>query len=244
VNPAGAKGAPAPDPAAHAAEVLTTLLRARGVQVDGPPRSGPAPAGATTIVEVPSRTVRELVGETLAFSDNTSAELLLKELGKAKGSGGTTQAGTAVVKQWLVDQGLPTDGLVLVDGSGLSDQDRATCALISTVLQRGGPDGLLAQGLARPGQPGTLDDRFTGADLKDRVRAKTGTLRNVSALSGWLTATAGTPLQFSILENTGPREVQAADLDVQGDLLRALLPYPQSPPRDQLVPRAPVAATG
>jgi serine-type D-Ala-D-Ala carboxypeptidase/endopeptidase (penicillin-binding protein 4) len=244
VNPAGAKGGPAPDPAAHAADVLTTLLRARGVQVDGPPRSGAAPAGATTIVEVPSKTVRELVGETLAFSDNTSAELLLKELGKAKGSGGTTQAGTAVVKQWLVDQGLPTDGVVLVDGSGLSDQDRVTCALISKVLQRGGADGILAGGLALPGQPGTLDDRFTGADLRDRLRAKTGTLRNVSALSGWLTTVTGSPLQFSVLENTGAREVQAADLAVQGDLLRALLAYPQTPPRDQLVPRAPVAATG
>ena len=179
IDPNGTKGAPAPDPAAHAAAVLTSLLQARGVQVGGSPRSGAAPAGVTTIVEVPSLTVRELVDETLAFSDNTSAELLLKELGVAKGGAGTTQAGVTVVQDWLTAQGLPTDGVVIVDGSGLTDQDRVTCTLISRLLLRDGSDGLVAQGLARPGQPGTLDDRFTGADLKDRVRAKTGTLKNV-----------------------------------------------------------------
>jgi serine-type D-Ala-D-Ala carboxypeptidase/endopeptidase (penicillin-binding protein 4) len=241
VDPKGSGGAAAADPAAHAASVLTQLLRARGVQVGGPPVSGTAPAGATTIVEVPSLTVRELVDETLAFSDNTSAELLLKELGHAKGGAGTTEAGLAVVRTWLTDQRLPADGVRLVDGSGLSDQDRLTCRLLADLLARGGPDGALAQGLARPGRPGTLDDRFTGADLRDRLRAKTGTLKSVAALSGWLDTTSGRPLRFSILENTDGRDVQAADLSVQGDLLRALLSYPQSPPADQLGPRAPVA---
>jgi D-alanyl-D-alanine carboxypeptidase/D-alanyl-D-alanine-endopeptidase (penicillin-binding protein 4) len=241
IDPNGAKGGAAPDPAAHAAAVLTQLLQARGVQVDGPPTSGAAPATTTTIVEVPSLTIRELVDETLAFSDNTSAELLLKELGAAKGGAGSTAAGLKVVEQWLTAQGLPTDGVTLVDGSGLSDQDRVTCALLSALLQRSGPDGELAKGLAQPGQPGTLDDRFTSGDLKGRLRAKTGTLKNVAALSGWLTTVPGRPLQFSILENTAGRDVQAADLSVQNDLLKALLPYPQSPPADQLGPRPPVA---
>jgi len=126
----------------------------------------------------------------------------------------------------------------------LSDTTRVTCALLDAVLQRGGPDGLLANGLARPGRPGTLDKRFTGPDLRDRVRAKTGTLQNVTALSGWTSTGAGRPLQFSIVENTGTRPVQATDLAVQGDLLQALLPYPQTPPLDQLVPRPPVAWQG
>ena len=244
VDPAGSKGGPAADPAAHAADVLTTLLRARGVQVDGPPRSGSVPPGAVTVADVPSLTVRELVGETLTFSDNTSAELLLKELGRTAGGAGTTQAGIAAVRQWLTDQNLPIDGVEMVDGSGLSDQDRVSCALVGLLLRRGGADGVIAGALARPGQPGTLDDRFTGPDLVDRLRAKTGTLRNVAALSGWLTTGSGRPLQFSIIENTGGREVQGADLAVQGDLLRALLPYPQTPPMEQLVPRPPVPAAG
>lgn len=244
VTPGGPTGAPAPDPAAHAAAVLTALLQARGVQVDGVPRSGTAPAGAVTVLDVPSLTVAELVGETLAFSDNTSAELLLKEMGRASGGAGSTQAGTAVVQQWLEANKLPTEGVVLVDGSGLSDQNRVTCALLGDVLRASGPDGTLAQGLARPGRAGTLEDRLTGDDLRDRVRAKTGTLRNVTALSGWLDTVPGRRLQFAMLANTGGREVQAADTAVQGDLLRALLAYPQTPPPEQLVPTAPVAPAG
>ena len=242
VTPTGPPGAPAPDPSAHAASVLGALLQARGVTIGGPPRSGTAPPATTTIVEVPSLTVRELVGETLAFSDNTSAELLVKEIGRVQGGAGTTPAGVKVITDWSTAQGLPMRGVVVVDGSGLTDQDRVTCTLLGELLRRDGPDGPLAQGLARPGRPGTLDDRFTGADLRDRVRAKTGTLNRVAALSGWLTTTSGRPLRFSFVENTAGRDVQAADLAVQSDLLRALLTYPQAPPPEQLGPRPPVAS--
>ena len=76
------------------------------------------------------------------------------------------------------------------------------------------------------------------------MRAKTGTLRNVTALSGWLDTVPGRRLQFAMVQNTGGREVQAADTAVQGDLLRALLAYPQAPPSEQLVPTAPVAPAG
>jgi D-alanyl-D-alanine carboxypeptidase/D-alanyl-D-alanine-endopeptidase (penicillin-binding protein 4) len=131
---------------------------------------------------------------------------------------------------------------VLADGSGLSDRNRLTCRLLGALLERSGPTGAVAAGLARPGQPGTLEDRLTDPDLVDRVRAKTGALNTVRSLSGWLTTVPGTPLGFSIVSNTAGRPATAEDEALQGELLRAMLSYPQSPPAEQLGPRPPAPA--
>ena len=111
-----------------------------------------------------------------------------------------------------------------------------TCALISEVLQRDGSDGALAAGLARPGQEGTLDDRFQEASLRDRLRAKTGTLRPVTALSGWLDTTAGTDLAFSFIQNRPGAQVSAADTALQTKLLESMLTYPQRPAVEEMSP--------
>jgi D-alanyl-D-alanine carboxypeptidase/D-alanyl-D-alanine-endopeptidase (penicillin-binding protein 4) len=240
-NAPGTPG-PAADPPAHAAEVLTRLLQARGVVVDGPPRSGPAPPGLVTLAQVESPTVAELTAELLTFSDNTTSELLLKEMGRAASGQGTTAAGIEAVSSWAAAGGLPTEGVVLADGSGLSDRNRLTCRMLGAVLERAGPDGTVAAGLARPGRPGTLEDRLAEPDLVDRVRAKTGSLNAVRSLSGWLTTVPGAPLGFSIVSNTAGRPATAEDETLQGELLRAMLPYPQSPPADQLGPRPPAPA--
>lgn len=242
-TPGVGPAAPAADPPQHAAEVVTALLRARGVVVDGAPRSGPAPAGAATVLEVPSLTVDELVAELTAFSDNTTGELLVKEIAVAAGLPGTTEAGLAEVAAWARRAGLPTDGLVLVDGSGLSGGNRISCALLGALLAADGPAGPLSDGLARPGRPGTLDDRMASGALRDRVRAKTGTLNNVSSLAGWVTTEPGAELRFAVVNNPEGRNAGPADWSVQQDLLGALLAYPQSPPVELLAPRPPVPAS-
>lgn len=242
VNAGGSRGAPAPDPAAHAAEVLTTLLRARGVQVAGAPRSGTSPEGATEITTLPSATVGEIVSQMVTFSDNTTAEMLVKELAAHDGSTGSTAGGIQVLVADLTTRGLPVEGLELRDGSGLSRDDRATCRLIDAVIAADGADGPIARGLARPGQSGTLDDRFLSPPLSDRLSAKTGTLNDVAALSGWVRTDSGRPLAFSTVQNPSGRQVQASDLALQGQLLQALLSYPQTPPVEQLSPSPPAAS--
>ncbi len=232
-------GGPADDPDVHAASVLTELLEDRGIEIGGAPTAGVAPAGAPLLTEVPSLTVAELVAELLRFSDNTTAEMLVKEMGAQKGAGGSTAAGLDVVRGWIESSGIPAEGVTFDDASGLSDADRATCSFLATLLARGGPDGVVANGLAVPGQPGTLDDRFTGADLRDRVRGKTGTLRNATGLSGWLTTRPSVPLAFSILTNTTGRQISAADIELQGRLLTAMLDYPASPDLAALSPAPP-----
>ncbi len=231
------------DPALHAAGVLTELLEERGVTVAGAPQTGVAPQGAAPLTEVESAPLAEIVAEGLTFSDNTTMEMLVKEMGLQDSGSGSTAAGLDAIEGWLTDNGYPTDGVVLDDGSGLSEENRVTCALVSQVLQGGGADGTLANGLAQPGQPGTLDDRLVDAAIRDRVRAKTGTLRPVTALSGWLRTDSGTDLAFSFIENRPGAQVTVADTALQTKLLQAMLSYPQRPDMASVSP-APAVAPG
>jgi D-alanyl-D-alanine carboxypeptidase/D-alanyl-D-alanine-endopeptidase (penicillin-binding protein 4) len=220
---------------------LTQLLVERGVAVSGPPLSGIAPTGATELLAVPSLPVADLVQEVLRYSDNTTAELLVKEIGKVRGGEGSTAAGTAAVLSWATEVGLPVEGVVMLDGSGLSYENLVTCDLLGAVLRRDGPDGTLATGLAVPGQPGTLEDRFAAGEWPERLRAKTGTLNTVAALSGWLLTRPGASLDFEILLNTGERRVAGDDLAFQQRVLEVLLDHPVAPPVTEAGPTPPEA---
>ena len=81
----------------------------------------------------------QILGEVLRESDNTAMELLTKELGLREGGTGSTRAGVAAVRADLAADGLPLGEFVNVDGSGLSPQDRVTCALLAAALERAGP---------------------------------------------------------------------------------------------------------
>jgi D-alanyl-D-alanine carboxypeptidase/D-alanyl-D-alanine-endopeptidase (penicillin-binding protein 4) len=178
-------------PPVQSAGLVTMLLRQAGVKVDGPPVAGRAPAGARAVAEVVSPPLRAELREILLESDNTAMELLTKELGYKTSGTGSTAAGVAAVRAALAADGSPLAGFVNVDGSGLSRQDRVTCALLLDVLQRAGPNGLLVQDLPVAGRSGTLADELNGTAAAGRVYAKTGTLNGVKALSGWARAAPG-----------------------------------------------------
>lgn len=229
VAPSGGIVRPASDPPAYAATALTELLAARGIAVDGPPASGEAPDGLTTILDVRSLPVSELVQQMLNFSDNNTAELLVKSLGVADSGEGSTRAGLEATREALEERGFPLEGVALVDGSGLDTSNRVTCRLLSEILRVAGPSGPLAEGLAvADGADGTLRDRFRGSPAAGRVRAKTGTLRGVTALSGWVTTDSGAQVRFANVINTGGRDVTGADLTLEARVAEAILSYPDS----------------
>ncbi len=235
-------GGPAPDPAANAAAALATLLSERGVTFGAFPASGVAPADAQTLLSVPSLPVSALAGQILRYSDNTTAELLLKEIGLEVSAEGSTAAGAAAVADWAAAEGLAVSGANVTDGSGLSSTNLVTCELLASVLRSQGPDGGFAAGLAVPGQPGTLADRFPGDEWAERLRAKTGTLNEVTALSGWLVTRPGATLDFEIVTNTSDRRVNADDIALQSRVLTALLDQPVAPPLEQAGPLPPEGA--
>jgi len=190
------------DPAIATGEALAALLEDRGVDV-GQVRRGRAPAAATTVAEIASPTVEEIAGAVLAASSNQGAEILLKAMAVHAGRPGTSADGAAVAQARLRRLGVPTEGLVMVDGSGLSREDRASCATILGAVRLGDRERLrvLRDGLAVAGERGTLVDRLEGTALDGRVAAKTGTLDGVSGLAG--TSTVRRPLRFALLVN-GP----------------------------------------
>jgi len=239
---AGPPPAPAPSPTIHAAAVLTSLLRARGVAVNGEPAEGTTPAGASTVTSIDSAPLSAVVADILQNSDNLGAELLVKELGARFGGAGSTAAGLAVVRATLPAMRVSPEGMSTVDGSGLDRSDRLPCRLLQELLQSAGPQSPLVGGLPVAGRNGTLLRRFLATPAEGRVRAKTGSLDHVAGLSGLATTLKGPTLDFSLLANELPNA--AAGSALQQHVVSVLVRHPDSPvPADiSPLPPAPVLA--
>lgn len=198
---AAGTGPPVTDPALNAAAELTRLLAARGVTAGAPSRATSAPADTTEIASVESPPLREVLTEMLSASDNLAAEMLVRELAHdaEPDTPGTTAAGVAIVRNTLDRLGIDTAGLVNVDGSGLSRDDRIRCATLLALVDLAKTErfAAVADGLAIAGKRGTLADRLVGTTLAGNLTAKTGTLDGVSALAGYVNADR--PLRFAFV---------------------------------------------
>ncbi|MEM9711653.1 MAG: D-alanyl-D-alanine carboxypeptidase/D-alanyl-D-alanine-endopeptidase [Actinomycetota bacterium] len=218
----------ADDPAAFGATVISGLLAEAGVEVVGGVGNGAAPADAHVLASVESLPTSEIVAQMLRESDNSTAELLLKELGLRLGGEGTWQAGTVAVTELLTSRGLPTAGLVVQDGSGLDRGNRATCELLRTLVDEAGRDSVLASGFAVAGETGTLANRFSDHPAEGRMIAKTGFLNEVNGLAGFVDGRSGTTIGFALVTNGVPLD-SSLGFDLQDQLARVLVDQPIVP---------------
>lgn len=243
---AAGTGAATSDPALNAAAELTRLLQARGVSL-GTPSRGDAPNNLTDIASIDSPALPMVLTEMLSASDNLSAEMLLRELGAHAGDG-TTAKGVQETTTVLARLGVPTAGVTMVDGSGLSRTDTVPCQTLQAILElpvrpRFVP---IRDALAIAGQRGTLATRFKNTPLAGNLSAKTGTLSGVSGLAGFVTSDR--PLSFSILLNGtfgestafALRETMATTIAgfPQTTAGAALVPAPNAPIPPRACPRA------
>jgi D-alanyl-D-alanine carboxypeptidase/D-alanyl-D-alanine-endopeptidase (penicillin-binding protein 4) len=221
------------DPALYAAQELTQLLRARGVDV-GTATRGTMPAGARTIATLASPPLSDVVASMLQDSDNLSAELLTKELAVHAGGPGTTATGVAAIAAQLRVLGVPTGGLVLVDGSGLDRGNRLSCAALDAALTLASRTRFraLSDGLPVAGRSGTLGDRLVGTVLDGRLHAKTGSLDGVTGLAGSLDHSP--PIRFTFVDNGSFSE--GAGITLRERFAATLAGYPDAPSGDALVP--------
>jgi len=191
------------DPAIAAVGTFRKILRGLGVRT-GTVGRGTAPADATRLGEVLSPTLANVVAVMDRDSDNFRAEMLLKDLGAEDGAGGTTAAGAAVVLHALATADIPLDGVVIADGSGLSNLDRLTATTVVRILLAAWADPELKRvfwsSLPVAGESGTLEHRMRDGPAHGVVRAKTGTTDEASALSGY----AGERYAFAVLQNGAP----------------------------------------
>jgi D-alanyl-D-alanine carboxypeptidase/D-alanyl-D-alanine-endopeptidase (penicillin-binding protein 4) len=166
-----------------------------------------APVTPVAAVVLASRTSVPLLEDitvTNKVSQNLHAEILLHLLGKHFGEDGSIVEGARVVRAQMLRAGVLPEDFFFYDGSGLSPEDRVTPRALTTLLRyiAAQPWGAeFRSTLPVGGVDGTLSDRFPHAPLQGHVFAKTGTLEEVNALSGYVTAKNGNTLVFSILCN-------------------------------------------
>lgn len=207
------------DPTRYAGALLRLQLAAVGIEVTGQTKVGYVPATAVSLLAFEGRALTEVVSRFMKFSNNQMGESLVKTLGQRRsGSPGSWTSGMAAVRDALGELGLPLEGAVLRDGSGLSYENRVTPRLLVEALRaadrsfRFGPE--LEASLPIASLDGTLSDRADAAE--GRVRAKTGLLTRVTGLSGYARRPDGERVVFSILVNGFRRGADAAMRGVDG----------------------------
>ena len=131
---------------------------------------------------------------------------MLRRFGAASGGTGSAVDGSRVVRQFLLDAGLDEGDFVLLDGSGLSGHDLVTPRATAKLLTFASTQPWFAQwraALPVGGEDGTLRSRFGDkSPLKDHIFAKTGTLGESRALSGYVECASGKTVIFSIFVDT------------------------------------------
>jgi D-alanyl-D-alanine carboxypeptidase/D-alanyl-D-alanine-endopeptidase (penicillin-binding protein 4) len=196
--------------AAAASAAFTAALVQRGVTVARAPRTGRAPADVLPLALEYSDPLAAIVQEMNRESDNFVAEMLLKQLGAAVASRGTTSAGAAVVREELEAAGVPLSGVRIADGSGLSRLDRLTARALVVLLRSAERDASIREpflaSLAVAGVSGTLRDRLRRRPARGQVIAKTGTTAEASALAGYVRRR----YVFAILQNGSPVDYWSA----------------------------------
>jgi serine-type D-Ala-D-Ala carboxypeptidase/endopeptidase (penicillin-binding protein 4) len=188
-------------PPAFAAARLDAALEARGIRVRLTPRAGTAPAGSTELASVQSPPMQTLVRLMNKPSDNFFAEVLTKDLAMQARGLGTTTAGARLAAGFARRLGARAR---LVDGSGLSRGNRASPHRVVRLLgaMSGRPEyDAFVDSLPIAGQDGTLKNRMRRSPARWRCRGKTGTLSNVSALSGYCEVLNGDTYAYSLLMN-------------------------------------------
>ncbi|HMK28700.1 MAG TPA: D-alanyl-D-alanine carboxypeptidase/D-alanyl-D-alanine-endopeptidase [Terriglobales bacterium] len=219
------------DPADFTAQVFREMLERRGIVVLGRSRTRhtelaslstftvttTAPAGGgedvrrapqaaanVVLANYDSQPVLQDLRVINKVSQNLHAELMLRLLGKEKGTAGTIEAGLEVMRGFLAQGDIRSEEYVFFDGSGLSRQNLVTPHAVVKLLRYADMQpwgGKFEDTLPVAGVDGSLADRFRGTNAQGRVQAKTGSLGHVNSLAGYLTTLSGDRLAFSIMSN-------------------------------------------
>lgn len=221
------------------AELFAALLRQKliekGITVGGNYRyerriDGSLPAGVE-IGKFESASFASITANTMKPSQNMYTETLLWTLGEQARNSNVTpgngtpvstadssELGIAAVKKFLIEIGVAPDGIVQYDGSGLSRHNLITPAAVVQLYTYMAKQSRFSQvwrdSLTIGGVDGTLRNRFRGTRAQANVRGKTGTIDQVSALSGYVKTAAGEELVFSMVVNgvaSNPARVSLLD---------------------------------
>lgn len=194
------------DPRLFAGYALRAVLKETGIEVSGEVRPGTGKE-KRLLTSHRSAPLGELVTALGKESDNFYAEMLLKTLGADKSGGpATTDAGAGAALRIVREMGAFEEGVIIRNGSGLFNGNRttpwSTVALLRSAYRDASIGPEFVAHLAIGGVDGTLRGRFRAWSASRAIRAKTGTLDAVAALSGYVLAPdGGAPVAFAIYVN-------------------------------------------
>lgn len=221
------------DPLRYTQTVFKEYLARAGIQMVGATlQQGTVPKGARLLVNHESEPLSLALRGLNKFSNNLVAEQILKTLGaKNFGPPGTTENGLRVISGYMRSLGFSQDQYRIVDGSGLSRQNRLTANQIVSVLEHVHddlsiyPEFISALGVM--GVDGNVRKRMNEVEESQKARVKTGTLNSVSALSGYFQSRDGERFAFSILMN-GLKCRNGKVLNIQDKIVREGLKFDRS----------------
>jgi serine-type D-Ala-D-Ala carboxypeptidase/endopeptidase (penicillin-binding protein 4) len=201
------------NPTTYFAHALLLALVERGIEVRGLPVELPdsrikvAPLPQRVLVETESPALREIATTMMKVSQNLYAETLLKAIGAVKSAGmGSAEAGLAAARDLFAGWGIAPGSYVQADGSGLSRYDFLTAEMIVSLLERMHRDprhhDAFVATLPIAGRDGTVSTRMKDTRAEANAIAKTGSIANVRALSGYVRTRDGETLVFSVLANS------------------------------------------
>lgn len=242
-DPGGTQAIAVDDPADFAARWFRQLLERRGVVIQGAARTRHTELANLNTFTVTTRSSAGggsgQVGEALSplvlavheslplaedlrvinkISQNLHAELVLRLLGRERGTAGTIEGGLEVLNGFLTRADILPGEYSFLDGSGMSRQNLVSPRAVVKLLRyaAGEPWGpQFLDTLPVAGVDGTLANRLKGTPAEGKVRAKTGSLGHVNALSGYAETVRGDRVAFAIMTNnhnlTGRRALETID---------------------------------
>lgn len=199
------------EPTDYTVNVFKHVLEDQGITFSPTSKVGrdTVPKGAVLVADKPSIPLKELFIPFMKLSNNGHAEVFVKEMGHLAGVVGSWEKGLAVMDNQLATMGLETKNMQFRDGSGMSHKNLVTANEVTHLLYKAQskpwyPTFLQAMPVAGDDERligGTLRNRMKGTAAAGNVRAKTGALNGVTALSGYIETKEGETLIFSIMIN-------------------------------------------
>ena len=197
---------PLPSSDEYSRAVAAKLLNQNGIGAMGGTMPTHPESQLKLIVVHESKPLSDLVLEMMRKSDNIIANALFKTVGASYNKQTATwQNSATAVKAILQQNHIDISGMQIIDGSGLSRDNRVTPDQLAQVLTAAYQDPKIAQvymhALPVGGLNGTLKNRLGSRDIIGKVKAKTGSMHGVSSLSGYVETQSGETLVFSIIVN-------------------------------------------